>query len=73
MIYSIACDASVGFSSEMPLSIQICAFLFALISVVDFFVPKFKFADKWIHKFANFIEDCNWRREMKRGERYLNM
>lgn len=73
VIYSIACDASVGFSSEMPLSIQICAFLFALISVVDFFVPKFKFADKWIHKFANFIADCNWRREMKRGERYLNM
>lgn len=69
---SIAFDARAGFSEKMPLSIwQICALLFSLISVVDFFVPKLKWADKWIHKFANFVSDRRWNEEMKKGKRYL--
>lgn len=74
VLYSIVFEARDGFSDETPMSIlQMCALLFALISAVDFFIPKFKFADKWIHKFANFVADRKWHREMEKGKKYLDM
>ena len=74
VLYALFDGMKTDFAGDRPISIfEIGAAVFALVSAVDFFVPKWKYADKWIHKIANGISDRVYQREVERGRKYLEM
>ncbi len=72
VLYSLYNDAKANSDSGLSF-FQVIAAVFALISAIDFFVPKMRFLDKWVNKFANFCGDRIYKREMEHGKRYINV
>lgn len=47
--------------------------LLAIFCAIDFFVPKMRWGDRWIRRFANWCGDRKYNREIKKGRKYLDI
>lgn len=74
VLYALWDGIKSDFAGNEPISIlSIAASVFVLVSAVDFFIPKLKFADKWICKIANEIGDRVYENEVNHGREYLDL
>ena len=72
VLYSIYNDLQVNSSSGISLFQAISA-VFALVSALDFFIPKMNYLDKFVNKFANSCGDWIYIKEVERGKRYIDV